>query len=165
MWSYLKSTLVIKTTYESSPTYQTLNTVKATTSTNIWKNNTLKLAGNGISHNAPIEMMFQLANATKNVANLKHSSNNALTLLGNPLLARVMGDTSNPLLSQTSMKINLFPISSIEQSFTVTPKDQFNVYQLDLDSAALNRVSPYNVALSLTGLNTQEALKASKEDR
>ena len=161
-WSYFKSYLLFRsshdTNYLNNPTHKlNPNLSRVTTSTLA-----PKLADNSVACSSPIEIMYYLSNATKGVNTLDCSLHNPFIQLDNLIVDHY---TSSSTTEQLNVPHNFLSTSSIEHSFVATPKSNFNVYQLDLNSASLNEVSSYNVALSLTGLNTQESLKTSKEDR
>lgn len=165
-WSYLKATLLSKVSHRYDHVYDSLVTTNTRMTTQQQSSPSVKLADNGVVDVAPIEMMYHLAYTTKNINNLKQNTN-VLALITKPSLASYViddysYDSLNPLSSYTSTQLT---ISDLEHSFTVVPKTNFSIQQIDVNSASLNNVSSYNVALSLTGLNTQEALKTSKEDR
>lgn len=157
IWSYFKSYLLLRSSYDASY----LSNPSHKLDTNITRvavpSLAPKLADNSVACNSPIEVMYYLSNATRSVNTLNCNPHNPSPHLSSLVLSHY----DNPLTTSH----NLLSTSFIEHSFTVTPKNNFNVYQLDLNSALLNEVSSYNVALSLTGLNTQESLKTSKEDR
>jgi hypothetical protein len=59
----------------------------------------------------------------------------------------------------------VFDLLKLESSYVLLPREVLEIHQLDIESANLAKITSYNTALSLTGLNTQSALKSSKEDR
>jgi hypothetical protein len=109
--------------------------------------------------------MYQLAHASKSVEYLKKTPNKLTSLSSTEVVRTYIDDCLDLTSIEGSNTNTLTPFSSVEYNFTVTPKELFNIQQLDIESSDLNRLSSYNLALSLTGLNTQEALKTSKEDR
>jgi hypothetical protein len=72
-------------------------------------------------------------------------------------------------LSGTSLRSNelskLPLISDIEQFYAVSSTSKTFIGQLDTESSSLNKTGTYDIALSITNLNTQDALRNAKQDR
>lgn len=164
MWSYLKSLLVSTISKKQEHLFNAL-TYKTDSFPKTPNSNNINLADNVAKNHAPIEMMYCLANSTKQLGNLKQT----------PVLSDVftqihfdswnIDDCLDNDFVPVSDSGNFLQISNLEHMYTILPKQVFEIHQLDIESSNLNKISSYNTALSLTGLNTQEALKLSKEDR
>jgi hypothetical protein len=164
VYSYFKSML-------SRNTYVSQNYVYESLSRNLRPvasiSDTVKLANDEIKNHAPIEMMHKLAHASKSVQNVDISS----TIRIDELISsyNLNSLNINDCIDQYSFKstktLNLLSIADIEQSYTAMSKDMSFIQQFDTESANLNKVSSYNVALATTNFNTQDALRSAKQDR
>lgn len=163
-WSYLKSLITSTLSKRQEHLYNTLTFKIKPLTTPVTQSN-LNVADNVTRNHAPIEMMYCLANSTNKLGNLKHA----------PVMPEIfnqihfdswnINDCLDSDFINTADVVEFLQLSNLEHSYTILPKQVFEIHQLDIESSNLNKISAYNVALSLTNLNTQEALKTSKEDR
>lgn len=164
-WSYFKMICFASVPNRQGHVQGTLRGTATHLTNTALPSNHLSFSHNAIQDTAPIEMMYQLAHASKSVEYLKKTPNKLTSLSSTEVVRTYIDDCLDLTSIEGSNTNTLTPFSSVEYNFTVTPKELFNIQQLDIESSDLNRLSSYNLALSLTGLNTQEALKTSKEDR
>lgn len=124
--------------------------------------NRLELSKEGVQGYSPIDLMHKLAHASRSIHIVDttlqplYSRSDDLTIL--------LGDSSASLRSLTCLP-EFLTVSGIEQSYTTTSKNMLFTQQLDTESSILNKVDTYNIALSFTNLNTQNALRGAKQDR
>ena len=164
-WSYQKSFFLSSITQNQKHVYNTVNPSINKFESKVYSQNNISLSGNATKNHAPIEMMYCLAQATKQLGNLKQAPNSVTDFSKIHLDSWNIDDCLESDFCPVTSYNNFLGLSNLEYSYTATPKDTFAIHQLDIESSNLNKISSYNIALSLTGLNTQEALKASKEDR
>lgn len=163
-WSYIKSLFVGNLAKKQNHIYSSL-TLQNNKPAAVLQQSSIKLSDNGIKNHAPIEMMYCLAHTTKNLGNLKSSPSLSNHFAKMHFDSWNVDDCLDNDFFPMSTSDKLLSITDLEYTYTVTPKQVFAIHQLDIESSNLNKITSYNIALSLTGLNTQEALKASKEDR
>ena len=164
-WSYLKSLLTNNIAQKQKHFYNSIKSPINKLDTKSYRTGGIVLSENATKNHAPIEMMYCLAHATKQLGNLKHSPSTLTDFSKIHFDSWNIDDCLDSDFYPTINYDKFLELSALEYSYTASPKQTFIIHQLDIESSNLNKISSYNTALSLTGLNTQEALKASKEDR
>jgi hypothetical protein len=123
------------------------------------------LSENAAKNHAPIEMLYRMAHTTDRLGHLKP----APCLPLDTDLYHYDSWNINECLSSDFVPFweekPVFNLLSTEAGYALLPKEVLEIHQLDIESANFNKITAYNTALSLTGLNTQNGLKSSKEDR
>lgn len=165
IWSHTKSFLLTSVAQKQKHVYDSVSPFSDKPATKLYNQNSISLSGNAVKNHAPIEMMYCLAHATKQLGNLKQTPNMLTDFSKTHFDSWNIDDCLDSDFCPTSTHDTFLGLSTLEYVYTVAPKQTFEIHQLDIESSNLNKISSYNIALSLTGLNTQEALKASKEDR
>ena len=164
-WSYLKSLLANNIAQKQKHVYSSITLSDNKLGPKLHNHTNISLSGNAAKNHAPIEMMYCLAHATKQLGNLKQAPSTLTDFSKIHFDSWNIDDCLDSDFCPITNYSKFLEVSALEYSYTATPKQTFTIHQLDIESSNLNKISSYNVALSLTGLNTQEALKASKEDR
>lgn len=165
MWSHIKTLLINNITQKQKHVYNSVAPSHGKFESKLTKQGNIALSENAAKNHAPIEMMYCLAQATNQLSNLKQTPRVPTDFSKIHFDSWNIDDCLDPDFCSTINYDKFLELSTLEYSYTATPKQVFIIHQLDIESSNLNKITSYNTALSLTGLNTQEALKASKEDR
>jgi hypothetical protein len=165
-WSYLKTLLLqgVKTkqnyVYESLSSSNKPSLAVSTKTSGAWS-----LSKDGVANGVPIEVMYKLSNASKSMRNTDSATITNLYLSSTYANGFNTSKYLNYSSGQSTNVSELLTIANIEYSYTTTSLNSEFVQQFDTESANLNKVGIYNSALAITNLNTQDALKSSKQDR
>jgi len=124
------------------------------------------LSETAAKNHAPIEMLYRMAHTTQTLGDLKSSPTLPLDTdlyhYDSWNINECLDDDFFPFSWEDKPLLNLL---ETESAYVLLPKEVLEIHQLDIESANLNKINAYNTALALTGLNTQSALKSSKESR
>ena len=165
LWSHFKIKLVNKFHSKQQHIYNTLASFQKPKTRYYLPALNIELSETEARNHQVIEMWYRLNHSTQSLGNV----NSAPTL---PLddsvyhydswnIYECLDDDFVPFVNYDTYG----QIMEVESSYSLLPKEVLEIHQLDIESANFNKISAYNLALSLTGLNTQEALRSSKEDR
>lgn len=165
LWSRFKAKLVAKFYSKQQHIYNTLASLQKPKTRYYLPALNIELSETEARNHQVIEVWYKLNHSTRSLGNV----NSAPTL---PLddsvyhydswnIYECLDDDFAPFVNHDTYG----QIMSIELNYGLLPKEVLEIHQLDIESANFNKISAYNLALSLTGLNTQEALRSSKEDR
>ena len=110
--------------------------------------------------------MYKLVHASKSVRTIDSSFganlNNTKLHFDNIDISDCLLPINSKTLSSSNTTLN---ISNIEYAYTIATQKSTFTQQFDTNSLDLNKTSSYSPALSLTNLNTQNALSNAKQDR
>lgn len=165
VWVNLKTQLASKLYNRQEHFYNTFSVLKKNDTQYSMPSLNIVLSENEAKNHAPIEMLYRMAHTTRTVGNLRSAPtlplDTALYHYDSWNIHECLDDDFVPFWNEKPT-VNIL---EVESTYALLPKEVLEIHQLDIESSNFNKVSSYNIALSLTGLNTQEALKSSKEDR
>lgn len=167
VWFYLKSIVLRNLQLKQNHIHESLSASKNHVSRiNDQVYTPTFLSKDELRNHMPIEVMYKLVHASKSVRTIDSSFganlNNTKLHFDNIDISDWLLPINSKTLSSSNTTLN---ISNIEYAYTIATQKSTFTQQFDTNSLDLNKTSSYNPTLSLTNLNTQNALSNAKQDR